>query len=143
MEKDCKGHDIDLVEVESPELRFVYSKTRFFDRDKTILTWLRVTSCERISSISVHAITDWTVVIDPTFGILTASIWTWIDTFLINASFVVAALRANNTFRSTTRWTTNIVRQTRANCLVIDFPTLRVWTAWRWLTRVDVGGCNS
>lgn len=114
-----------------------------FEKLKKSLTWLRITSCEWISSVSIHTVANGTVVINSTFGVLTASIWTRIDTLLVYASFVITAFRADNTLRSTTWWTTNVVWQTRTYCLIIDFTTLRVWTARRWLTWVDICRCDS
>lgn len=54
-----------------------------FKRSVRHLTWLRITSCEWISSVTIHAITDRAVIIHSTLGVLTTSIGARIDTFLI------------------------------------------------------------
>lgn len=102
------------------------------------LTWLRVTSWEWIPCITIHAITNWTMIIDSTLGIWSAGVWTRVNTLLVCARFVVGAFRADNTFRSTAWWTSRICWETWTHCLVINFFALRVGTAWRWLTRVHI-----
>ena len=88
------------------------------------LTWLRVASSERIASVSVHAVTNRTVIVNSTFGILTASVGAGIDTLLIRTSLIVTTFGANNAFGPTTRWTTDIGWQTRADSLVVHFAAL-------------------
>jgi len=64
----------------------------FNDREvKTIdfLTWLRVTSSERIASVLLNAIADRTMIIDSAFGILSASSGARINAFLIRASLII------------------------------------------------------
>lgn len=107
-----------------------------------LLTWLWVTSCKWISCVSVHAITDWTVIVDATFRVLTASTRTWIDTFLIWTSFVVWTFRAHNALRSTAGWASDISWKTRTNTLVVNFTTLRVGAARRWRTWINICWCN-
>jgi len=143
MEMDYKDHDINLAEVVWQVLIRIRKKIQSWSRAKEVnLTWLRITSRKGIASITIHAITNWTVVVNSAFCVLAASIWTWIDTFLIDASFIITTFRAHNTFRSTARWTSNIIWQARANSLIILFSALRIRTA-RWgLTRIDVCWCD-
>lgn len=106
------------------------------------LTWLAIASREGIASKSFHTIANGAMIIHPTFCILTANIWTWIDAFLIITRFVVGTFRAHNTFWTTARRASNIIWQARANRLVIDFSALRVGAARGGLTWVNISRSN-
>jgi hypothetical protein len=47
------------------------------------LTWLGITSSEWITSVTIHAIANGTMVVYSTFSILATSIWTRINAFLV------------------------------------------------------------
>lgn len=65
-----------------------------------------------------------------------ASIWARICTFLVNTSHLWWTLRVNNTFWATTRWFSNIRRQTWTNSLIVNFSTLWIWSTRRRYTWV-------
>lgn len=141
MVMDCMDFYKHLVVVVMLELRL--GKLEFRHKDSKTdkrweLTWNWITSCECITSVSILTITNWTVIVHTTFWIQTTSSNTWISTFLVFACLVIRTFRADNTFRSTTWWTSNISWETWANSLIIYFTTLRIWSARRWLTRIDI-----
>lgn len=73
------------------------------------LTLFNKTSNERIADMIWRTTTDGTVVDDLTLCVDTASARTRIDAFLIRTGFVESAIRAHNTFRVTSWWTSNVV----------------------------------
>lgn len=89
------------------------------------------TSNERITVIA-NWTTAYRIVVDNlTARILTTNAHAWVFTFLINAGFLLATLRAEYTF-GTAIWRCPIhIRQTTTNGVIIQFTTLTVYAA-RW-----------
>lgn len=74
--------------------------------------------------------TNWIMIDDLTFGVLTAGARAWIDAFLIFTRFVQGTLRANNTLRATHWRRTNIRGLARTNSVTVYFPALAIGSAW-------------
>lgn len=88
--------------------------------EMTSLTFfLFYASHEWISSIANVAATDWIVVHNLTFCILTASTRARVLAFLIDARFILGTFRAQYTFGSTIGRRTNIAWYTRAYCMIV------------------------
>lgn len=102
------------------------------------LTRNGITSTERITSVSRATRANGAVVVHSTVSILSTDSGTRVNTFLVSTSLVQWTLRANDTLRTTTRWTSRIIGQARAHCLSINFPTLAVGAARGWHTRVHI-----
>jgi hypothetical protein len=109
--------------------------------------WNRVASCQWISCISRLTSTNGTVLDDLAIGVKTTSSGTRITTFLIYACLIESTFRTDNTFRSTTWWTSDIIGQARANGLAVGFTTLTVGATRGRLTRVGrsifLNGCKT
>lgn len=73
----------------------------------------------------------------------TASAWTRIYTFLVDASFVERTFGAGYTFGSTCWRTTNVAYYARANCLTVYCFALTVRSARGWLTWVYCYRCRN
>lgn len=101
-----------------------------------LLTWDTGANYEGISCVALATSTNWTVVDNLTDSILSTSPRAWIGTLLIDTSLVVRTLWTHNTFRTTTRGTTNVGWFAGTNSLTINFTTHTVWTTWRWIARV-------
>ena len=101
-----------------------------------LLNNFNLTSYERITSVSWRTTADWIVIADLAFGIYTTCSWARVYAFLVIASFVLRALRASDTFRSTCWRSSNVSRNTRTNSLAIDLTALWVWPTWRRLAWV-------
>lgn len=76
------------------------------------LTWVGITSCEWISSISGLTRADGTMIVDIASCISAARSWTRIDTFLVDTCPIQRTLGTGDTFRSTSRWRSDISGQT-------------------------------
>lgn len=97
--------------------------------------WL--TGSERISSKSSFTAANWTMVSHKAFCISSTHSGTWINTFLVRASFIQVTVGINCAFGSTVWWTAKKTKQARANSLVIVFSTLAIRTTRRWTTRMN------
>ena len=73
---------------------------------------------------------------NPTLGILSACVGTWINALLIDTSFVRRALGAGDTFRTAGWWASYVSRQTGTNSNTVYLPTLTVGPAWRSTARI-------
>lgn len=65
-----------------------------------------------------------------TFGVQTAGIGAWIDTFLVDTRFVQITVSTDNTFRLTSRRYAHVVRHARAYSLAVHLATLTVRSTW-------------
>lgn len=92
----------------------------------SILTIFFEASYERISDEIWKAATDWTMVNNLTFCVNATSSRARIYTLLIFTSFALNTVGANNTFWSTSRWTSNIGYNARTNCVTIRWFTFTV-----------------
>lgn len=68
--------------------------------------------------------------------ILTTSAWTWVLTALIDTCFVERTFGAGPTFWPTCRRSANVIDQASADGHFVNFATLTVRTARRWMTRI-------
>lgn len=105
---------------------------------RRLLNDFNLASNEWIASVSWRATTDRIVISDLAFGIDSASSRTRVNTFLVVTSLILRTLVARHTFRSTSRWRSDITGDARAYCLPIDLSALRVGSAGRWLTRIGL-----
>jgi hypothetical protein len=86
--------------------------------------------------LSCWTSTDWAVISDFASRIYSASSLAWINAFLVYACLVLRAFGANNAFGSTSRRGSNIIGQTTAYSLIVQFATLRVCATRRWSARI-------
>lgn len=116
------------------------------------LTFFAQTPNEGISGKTGRATADRIMIGHLTPCILTTSAWTWVLAALIDTRLVEGTFWASRTFRSACRRSANIIDQACANGHFVDFTTLTVGTARRWMAwiccRYWVGdynwrcGCN-
>lgn len=84
----------------------------------------------------MFAATNRTVIDNFTPSANTASSRARVDTLLIKARLRERTLGADHTFRSTSRWTSYVIREARTNGLFVNFATLTVGPARAGLARV-------
>lgn len=92
---------------------------------------------EWITAKANDTATNWIVVDDLATCILATRAWTWIFAFLIDARHVLGAFGTNHTLRATIWRSADVVRQTRAHSVLIQFTALTIQTARRWLAGID------
>lgn len=85
---------------------------------------------EWIANVLTRTTTDRIVIDDLAIGIQTAQSWTRIVTFLINASQMSRAFRADETLWAAMRRSTLITRTAGANCAVVHHTANTMRTAW-------------
>lgn len=119
------------------------SKLSFEGRKKTcILTYFLYwsASTEWITLIISQACTNWHMINNLAFGIVTANARTWISTMLTNASHSTGTIWIINTFRSAAGsiCITDIWWDTRTSGSTIFWSTLWIFTAWRWRAGINM-----
>lgn len=85
---------------------------------------------EWITAKANDTTTNWIVIDDLATCILATRAWTRIFAFLIDARHVLGAFRTDHTLRPTIWRSANVVRQTRAHSMLIQFTALTIQTAW-------------
>lgn len=104
---------------------------------KHSLTFFPKTTNEWVPNKSSWATANRVMVDNLTASIDSTSPWTWVDTFLLHASFVLRAFRTNNAFRFAVWRGAYVVGLTRADRMAVYHSADTVRSAWRWLTRIS------
>lgn len=87
---------------------------------------------ERISSETSLAGTNWTTIDSLALGVDSTGSWTGIAAFSVDTSSVCWTLRTYCTFWSTSWRTSNVLRQTWTDTLLIHYSALTVCSTWGW-----------
>jgi hypothetical protein len=96
-----------------------------------------LTAHKRISYLTWRTATYRIVVYDSTASPNTTRPRARICAMLVHTCQGLHTVRADNTLRSTNRWSTSITRKTRTGCKTLRWhKTPAVWTTWRWVTWV-------
>lgn len=137
MEMGYMGHHAEVLLLQTENQKVLRA---IKNRLEEILTWrrLRITVCERISSIMFWTWANWSVIDNSADCIEAARSKTWVSTFLIDTCFVTWAFRVDWTFRTAIWRRSNISRQTWTWRWSIDISTLWKWATWWWVARVTV-----
>jgi len=97
-----------------------------------------ITLREWISLVALNAYTNGCMTYNTAFGVMAAGSWTWVATFLINTSQRGGTFGVANAFRSAIWWGADKFRQARAWWRISDGSTIRIWSTWWWITRIDL-----
>lgn len=89
-----------------------------------------------IASVSRQTIAEWIMIYNFALSIETARACAWINAFLVLTCSVTWTVGIKNAFWTACRWTTDVARKTRTNCLAIHFSTLSIIATRRWLARI-------
>lgn len=94
-----------------------------------ICTRCRETGGEWITSESIVAETNGTVIDNPAVGVYSARVGTRVDALLVHASSSQRALGADHALGSAIWWPADVRGEARADCLVVVHATFAVWSA--------------
>lgn len=90
-------------------VRLLFVLELFLNLKFAPLTLEGIASSERIPCITRQTTAYRAVIDNLALRIETASSWTRVDAFLVDASLILGAIRADGTFGLATRWTSEIV----------------------------------
>jgi hypothetical protein len=93
------------------------------------------TTNERIACHAARAGTDGIVIFDDAVSSNSACAWARVDTFLINAGFVLRTVTAGHAFG--TARCAKVTWQARAHCLIVDWTTFCVVATRTWIARLS------
>jgi hypothetical protein len=104
--------------------------------------WLQIAVCKWITSVPLGTCAHRDVIDYGTKSYSSTRAWAWVDTFMINASFITRAFRVYRTLGSAIGWLSNIVIKACACCYSVDVSTFGIATTGRWDTWVGRAWCN-
>ena len=98
--------------------------------------WNRPATVKAVTRITRCTITNWRMINNSAVGIWSASSRAWINAFLVDASQVWWAIRAEQALRATVGYWADHIGLATALSLSRHDLTLRVWSARRWIARI-------